>query len=199
MMAAKTSEKRRNIIKAAVALFSRAHDVRKVSLEDIAKEAGVSPTTIYNYFGTRDNLVTEVARELVHEMMEKMREVNDADLPFPQKVSDMFSGKMDFIGRNSALLPKLLSQNASIITDSVNMAEMREMSGQFFDSGKKQGYIDQSLDNQTILDYFDILRAGVAAKPELAARFQPGSPLVTDLTRLIFYGLLQKDIGHFDA
>jgi AcrR family transcriptional regulator len=37
------------IMGAAVSLFRHTHDVKKVSLQEIAREAGVSPTTIYNY------------------------------------------------------------------------------------------------------------------------------------------------------
>ncbi len=62
-------EKRERILAAALSLFQRTHDVKRVSLEAIAREAGVSPTTIYNHFGTREALVAEVAKALLGEIL----------------------------------------------------------------------------------------------------------------------------------
>jgi AcrR family transcriptional regulator len=63
--------KRQKIISSAVSLFRSTHDVKKVSLEIIAEEARVSPTTIYNYFGNRETLVYEVIKELVRANLER--------------------------------------------------------------------------------------------------------------------------------
>ena len=191
------SEKNRRILKAAIILFGQTHDIQKVSIETIAREAGVSPATIYNYFGTRENLIREVSRELVRNMVEKIRELMDADAPFPQKVAEMFSAKMDFIGDNREMLGKLLSQYDSIVDNAVDLSEITELSNEFFEAGKKQGYIDPSFDNGFLSEYFDLLRAGVAAKPGLARRFGENPGLVNDFTRLIFYGLMKKDAGLF--
>ena len=192
------SEKRQSILRAAITLFSRTHDVKKVSLEAIAREAGVSPATIYNYFGTRENLVCQVAGKIVQELLEGSRALLNSDLPFPQKLSELFSVKMDFLGNNRDMLGKLLSQNKSIVSEAINLSEIRDLSNEFFDLGKKQGYIDSSFDNQTLAEYVDILRAGIAAKPELAARLGENTALVNDLTRLIFYGLMKKNVGLFN-
>jgi AcrR family transcriptional regulator len=192
------SEKKRRILKAAITLFSKTHDIQKVSLEDIAREAAVSPATIYNHFGTRENLVREVSRELVGELLRKTRALIDSDVPFPQKLSELFSFKMDFIDKNREMLVKLLSQYESIVSETINLNEIKDLSNEFFDSAKKQGYIDESFDSQTLAEYFDVLRAGIAAKPVLASRFGENPRLVADFSRLIFYGVMKKDVGLFN-
>jgi len=53
--------KREVIIETTVELFRQTHDVRKVSIEDIAAAAKVSATTIYNQFGSREALVAAAA------------------------------------------------------------------------------------------------------------------------------------------
>ena len=70
-MSARQSTKRERILTAAIRLWRETHNVKKVSLEDIAREAGVSPTTVYNNFGTRDGLVQEVIKHLTREMLDK--------------------------------------------------------------------------------------------------------------------------------
>lgn len=87
MIRSKRSGKRVRIIAAAISLFGATHDVRKVSPQSIANEAGVSPATVYNHFRNRDNLMSEVANELVGELMKMTRAVIDSEAPFPGKLS----------------------------------------------------------------------------------------------------------------
>ena len=47
------------ILDAALAEFDR-HGIRKVALEDVARRAGVSRTTIYRRFANRDDLIAAV-------------------------------------------------------------------------------------------------------------------------------------------
>ncbi len=52
-----TSETHTRILDAAIATLSR-HGLSRLSLEDVAREAGVSRQTLYRYFGSRDALIT---------------------------------------------------------------------------------------------------------------------------------------------
>ena len=63
--------------------------------------------------------------------------------------------------------------------------------------GKKQGYIDTSLDDETLLVYVDVVWAGFSARPELLKSFKESIGFITQLTRLMCYGFLRKDIGLF--
>jgi len=186
---------RGRILRAAISLFSLTHDIKKVSLESIAIEAGVSPATVYNHFGNRENLIREVARELIQELLAQSRAVIDSDLPFPQKLSKLLSIKTDFAGKNSAVLDKVLKQHLGVFDEQVNPTELNSLSLEFIEAGKKQGYIDSSFSNRTIIEYFDIIRAGIASRPDLAFRFQDNLPFINELTRLILYGLLRKETG----
>jgi AcrR family transcriptional regulator len=193
-------DKREQILKAAVALFGKAHDARKVSVEEIAAEAGVSPTTIYNYFGTRDGLVVDTSRSLIREIMKMAGAVMRSDLPFPQKLKAMLSGKVDLIGRYSGeVLAKLLSQDmtASRAGRELFESEVRALWLEFVKSGKKEGYIDPSANDEDLLAYFEILRAGLAARPDLVERYRADMPQMEKLTELICFGFLNKDIELF--
>lgn len=104
---------------------------------------------------------------------------------------------MELMARNSEVLKKLLSQDKSIISEQLNLSEIRELSLEFFEAGKREGYIDPSMDSQTLVEYFDILREGIAAKPDLASRLGKDSSLINGLSRLILYGPLKKEIDLF--
>ncbi|GAS88528.1 TetR/AcrR family transcriptional regulator [Mycolicibacterium brisbanense] len=72
------SESTRRILDAALAEFER-HGFRRVALDDVARRAGVSRTTIYRRFANRDELVAAVIeRENVALFADIARELKDA-------------------------------------------------------------------------------------------------------------------------
>jgi hypothetical protein len=63
--------------------------------------------------------------------------------------------------------------------------------------GKKQGYINPALDDEVLIVYLDVLKAGFSARPEVLKDFRENMGLIEQLTRLVFYGFLKKDINLF--
>jgi AcrR family transcriptional regulator len=197
---AENTEKRQKILTAAFDLFRRAHDVRRVSLETIAKEAHVSPTTIYNYFGNRETLVFEVIKELVRTNIERSRALIDSELPFPKKLIGIISGKLELADKvNNEIIEKMLSQDKTVapFIDHIFKKEIKPLWKEMVADGKKQGYIDPSLDDEALLIYLDVLQLGFRARPELFQGFQNNMAFIEQLTRLMFYGFLKKEINLF--
>ena len=192
--------KRQKILAAAVALFRRTHDVRRVSLEAIARESGVSPTTIYNNFGTREALVNEVAKMLFREILDMARSFIRSDTPFPQKLTGIIAGKIGIASQvNNEVLGKLISQDkhmASFIKE-IYRVEITPMWREFVAEGKRQGYIDPSLDEEALIIYLNILQEGIRSQPEILQGFRENMDMIEKLTRLMFYGFLKKEIDLF--
>jgi AcrR family transcriptional regulator len=194
------SEKRQKILNAAKSLFNRTHDFRRVSLEDIAAEAGVSPTTIYNNFGNRETLVYEVIKDMVNTNLESNRTLIHSKLPFPQKLIGIISSKMDMAGAvNGEIIEKLISQDKRIapFIDKLFETEIKPLWKKIVEDGKKQGYIEPALDDEALFVYLDVLQAGFRARPELLHGFKENTGFMEQLTRLMFYGFLKKDIDLF--
>src|SRR4030043_1099506 len=150
------TEKRQKILAAAFDLFRRAHDVRRVSLETIAQEAHVSPTTIYNYFGNRETLVFEVIKELVRTNIERNRALINSELSFPQKLIGIISGKLELADKvNNEIIEKMLSQDKTVASfiDQIFKKEITPLWKVMVADGKKQGFIDPSLDDEALLIY----------------------------------------------
>jgi AcrR family transcriptional regulator len=193
-------EKRRRIMTAAMSLFSRTHDVKRVSLEDIATEAGVSPTTIYNNFGDRESLLFEILKDLTRQQLDRNRALVQADLPFPQKLIGIISGKMEVVEKvNGELIEKLITQDKKLtpFIEQIYQQEIKPLWKEIIADGKRQGYVDLSVDEGTLLIYLDIIQAGWKAQPGLFRDFKNNMGLIEQLTRLMFFGFLKKDIDLF--
>ena len=194
------TDKRQKIIDAAIKLFLHTHDVKRVSLEAIAREANVSPTTIYNNFGTRERLVYEVVRALVRERIEVARALFHSDASFPQKLTGIMSGKLDVMSQvNSEIIAKMLSQDRTIkrFIDEIYESEIKPLWRVMLADGKKQGYIDPTLDEEALLIYLDVIKTGFAARADVLPKFQDNTKLLLQLAHLMFYGFLKKDIDLF--
>ena len=193
-------DKRQRIIEAAVSLFHQTHDVRKVTIEDIAAAARVSPTTIYNQFGGRDALVIEVSKSLIYAILENARTFLRSDLPFPAKMTGMISGKLELAANfNSEVVTRLMTQDAKIapFLEKVYGTEVNGLWLEMLQDGKRQGYIEESLSPEAFLAYMDAIRIGFSAKGELFKDWQNRMDLIEELTRLFFYGFLKKDVDLF--
>jgi AcrR family transcriptional regulator len=196
----KKQEKRNKILAAAKTLFNRTHDVNRVSLEAIAAEAGVSPTTIYNNFGDRETLVFEVVKELSRVIIEHNRAIVKSGIPFPQKLTAIISGKMAVTEKvDTEIIEKMLSQDkktASFI-DEIYNNDIKPLWTEMIEDGKKQGYIDPSLDITAFTIYLDIMKEGLKNKMGLFKDIKENTIIIEQLTRLMFYGFLKKDIDLF--
>ena len=193
-------DKRERIIEAAVELFHSSHQLRKVSVEEIAERARVSPTTIYHYFGTREALVEEIARRLVLAVIERSRGFLASSLPFPQKLQAVISGKIALTSQaNDEIVNKMVSQDPEMakFVEDVYRKELVPIWHDFLADGKAQGYIDPDLDPDVFMTYLDILRAGFGARAELLKEWRKNLPLLEKMTRLVFYGFMKKEIDLF--
>lgn len=180
---------------AAVRLWRETHNVKKISLEDIAREAGVSPTTIYNNFGTRDGLVKEVVKHLTGEMLNKQWATVKSDLPFPLKMQAMFSVKMATIQDMQTELLDKFSTDLAVgqYLDEVYETEIKPMMTAIIGEGKQQGYISPDLPDEVVMLYLDMMKAGGTAYAAELQRIAGDGRLMTALVRVFYYGLFQKE------
>lgn len=193
--------KQQRIIVAAVSLFRRTHDVKRVSLETIAREARVSPTTIYNNFDNREKLLYEVIKVLVRENLKRNRNLIHSDIPFPQKLSGIISGKLDMVSQlNGEVINKIVNQDKTVapFIDEIYESEIKPLWQELLADGKRQGYVDASLEDEALLIYLDVLKAGLSTRQDILRSLTDNASLIEQLTRIMFYGFLKKDIGLFN-
>ena len=82
----KTTEKKKQaIIQAALCLF-KDKGFKETSIKSIAEAAGVSPVSIYNYFGSKDNLVTLCVNDLFEEITQQAEDILKSNIAFNTKL-----------------------------------------------------------------------------------------------------------------
>ena len=191
----KESKKKERIITAAIKLWRQAHRINKVSLDEIAREAGVSPTTIYNNFGTREGLVQEVIKYLSKEIMDKMTALINSDLPFPVKMQGMVSAKLNTVsGMQADIIEKIWADPASRqYIEEITESQAKPLMKTVIEEGQREGYIHPDIPPELFVLYLNILQSGTETYKNEVAQLSSDKSLIIKMARLMYFGIFCKE------
>ena len=198
----KKETKKDRIIRAAVQLLRYARNINKVSVEEIAREANVSPTTIYNNFGDKETLLFEVIKRISDDAVESYRAIIRTEMPFPEKIQQVVRQKvaavseMDWSG-----IYKMLAQDLRLVeyTEKVHEVEMKANFVELIQDGKEQGYIEPDLSTEAIMLYLDFLRDGAQVISQIPREIRENTKIMQDLNDIAFYGFVRRETARPDV
>ena len=187
-------QKKESIRRAALELF-KTYGFKKVTINDIAHKAGVSQVTIYNHFGSKDELVRAVVKEQFLSLLEKVREIMKEERPFPEKLENIVFDKTEIASQYQGELLQTALQNDPEMQrwfESLWQQDINQLTIDLVEEGKRQGYISPERSQEALLLYLEILRRGVFASSDLLANIEPDVGLFRELNFLFIYGLMAK-------
>lgn len=182
------------ILQAALELF-QVHGIKKTTTGDIAQKAGVSPATVYNHFGSKEELVRAAVKYFLRRTAADFGEILNGKLSFMEKMERVLSYKSNMLGQYQGdFMQTIISEDPEIrhFIDSVYLKEIRQMVVDFYEEGKRQGYINPELSTETIMRYMLIIRSGMAAESTLSEDPGHNRRMMQELTPLFLYGLMGK-------
>ncbi|WP_181438538.1 TetR/AcrR family transcriptional regulator [Paenibacillus sambharensis] len=191
----RTEKKKEKVRQAAIELFT-SYGIEKVSLAEIAKKANVSPVTIYNHFGTKDELVKQVIRSyLQQEWEDRVAVTSQPGLSYPAKIERLIFETTDVSRKLSPDFLNALMQDEGVrgVIEELYREYIPFMIG-LLEEGKREGYIDPSISNESIMAYLNILQNAMN-QFEFSPDKEKNSKLAEDLSKMFFYGLLNRRDG----
>ena len=184
--------KRADIKRAAAQLFDR-YGVDKTSLSDIARQADVSPATIYNHFGGKNQLVREIIRELIDETVASNKKVIESNKPFPQKMREILFNKKEVVNSyDKELIQKLAAKDLVIeqLLNQIYEKDIKKLWTKMVEDGKKEGYIKPEISMEALYLYVDVFRKGTEGYVTLLGSPRGDDRLIEEIWQIFFYGLL---------
>ena len=184
-------KKKESIRRAALDLF-QTYGFRKVSVAEIARKAGVSQVTIYNHFGSREQLVEDVMKWFIEGLLQKYLDVMSADRPFADRLEEIVFDKSEIAGQFQGELLTTYAQNNPEMQryiDKIAGEKVVPAVEEFFQEGIDQGYIDATFSRDAIMTYFEIIRRGFYGSADVIERVSSSPDLTREMIRLITYGL----------
>lgn len=110
------SRKREQILETGQRLFSE-HGSRRVTVQEICREAGASKMTFYKYFADKQVLVRAIRDRLVDQGFAKYDEINARDIPFVEKVEQMSRWKTEFFSKVSLEFIRELASTDKVLDE----------------------------------------------------------------------------------
>ena len=117
-----SAEKRTAILEAAQRCFWR-HGVRRTSIDDVAREAGVAKGTVYLHFESKEDLFGTLTRELCTEALAAVRTELDGSGPLQRRLTGALDAKIGRFHRLLAGSPhaaELLESKTAVAAPSVS-------------------------------------------------------------------------------
>lgn len=184
--------KKKSILQAAFDLFSR-YGVQKVTVAEIAKKANVSQVSIYNYFGSKNNLVKYSVMQMMDDVAKTFRPLLDSDLPFPEKMHKLIFEKTEIskMMGEKGFFQAVSIQDPEIQKFLEDYAQTKAMPAMMalLDQGRAEGYVNPDISTESILYYIGIIQQATQ-NPDF---FRDENQKVRlDLATLFFYGLAGK-------
>ncbi|GAA0368633.1 TetR/AcrR family transcriptional regulator [Bacillus horti] len=153
----RTERKKEGICRAAIQLFME-HGIRKVRISEVAKKAGVSQVTIYNYFGSKDELVLLALSYYMEAQIEEFQSVVESDRSFVEKIEWFILEKTKAFDSMSVEFLDIFTSSDPEIAIQMKRYEEKILPfvEGFIDQGKEQGYFNRELSRETLMFYMQM-------------------------------------------
>ncbi len=177
-------QSKEDIRRAAEELFSR-FGADKVSVNDIARKAGVSQATIYNNFGSKDELINDYQNIIVKKIASSFRGIAVMKKSWADKFQKFFQSWIDIADRYKI---DLEGSGAKPSPGSVS-GEIENSFREFIKEGQEQGNLRSDLSDEAIVTYIKFFQQGIASNPGVYDRMRRDAKLSRDLLSLFMYGV----------
>jgi AcrR family transcriptional regulator len=179
------SRKRDQLIQTGEALFVK-HGMRRVTVEEICRQAGVSKPTFYKYFENKAALARRIDELWIEEALERIDGIEDAEVPFPEKMKQILAVKQELAARPG---PEFLEDLIGLEVD-LSHALRRVM--RFLVQGQQRGDIRADVRPELLMAAFDVLNS-MQYDARIRDLYGDAEALATDVFKLFYFGALSAE------
>jgi len=183
----RTQAKKNQVLEATFNLMNTEAGIENVTVDEIARHANVGKTTIFKYFGSKENLIHEVFKYFLTQMGEKARKIMAENKPFEETIIAMSQNKIHFLEKiNKQFYFDLMDyftkkdDNGLSLMMQEYVNESYSLMLDLFHRGRKEGKVDLKYSDEFLLIYFQALVEGISS-PHIYQRILPYTAQWTEL------------------
>jgi AcrR family transcriptional regulator len=192
----KQSGKFEAIVSAARSLFWK-HGIRRVTIEEICQDAGVSKMTCYKYFSNK----TAIAKYLIEDMFESgikaYKEIYHSDISYEEKVKKMLDLKMSNSHEMSQeLLDDIYKNQDEELSETIETIKKR-MIGIYLDDIREAQKIKEIRDDvkPEFMLYFLNNLTEMLTDQRLVSIYSNPQQMISEVMTFFFYGIMPRKNG----
>ena len=146
------SKKRDSLIATGERLFIK-HGMRRVTVEEICRQAGVSKPTFYSHFENKSELARRIVELWLEEGIKRIDEIQVAQIPFTAKLQQILDVRQEFAVRPG---PEFFED---LIRLDIDMSHILESVMGFFTHSQARGDIRGDVPPQVLLAAYNSLNS----------------------------------------
>ena len=193
-MSFNNSEKYISISKTGKELFWK-FGIKRVTIEEICKEAGVSKMTFYRFFNNKIDLAKTILDEVITTAMEQFKDILVSDFEFAEKVNKMILMKHEGAQNISyEFINDIYSKPEIGLKQQIDKYAEESLSllVSFLKISQKEGDIRADIKIDFILNYIDYIYVMLKDK-NLISKYNEAHDLIMESTKFLFYGLMPRE------
>ena len=179
------SRKRDQLIQTGEALFVK-HGMRRVTVEEICRQAGVSKPTFYKYFENKEALARQIDELWIQDALQRIDEIEDSETPFPEKMKQILALKQELAARPG---PEFLED---LIHLDIDLSHALQRVMRFLIKGQQQGDIRADIQPEVLMAAFNLLNS-LQYDSKIRDLYEDAETLAGDVFKLFHYGALSAD------
>jgi AcrR family transcriptional regulator len=191
----KQSEKFKAIINAAKTLFWK-HGIRRVTIEEICKEAGVSKMTCYKYFNNKTAIAKYLIEDLFETGVKAYKEIYNSDIPYEEKVKKMVDLKMSNAHEMSQeLVDDIYKNQEEELSETIETIK-KKMIGVYLEDirkAQKTGEIRSDVKPEFMLYFLNNLTE-MLTDQRLVGIYSNPEQMIAEVMNFFFYGIMPRKI-----
>jgi len=183
--------KYQDIFKTGKKLFWK-YGIKRVTIEEICKEAGVSKMTFYKFFPNKIEFAKIILEVEMGESLRKFEQVVHGGLSFPEKIKQMLILKLEGIKDISIEFISDIYKNSDMGLLQMIEIQKQKSLGLFVDfltDSQKKGLIRKDIKIDFILYYFSQMSQMFDDK-QLVSKYDHAQDLIMESMNFLFYGVL---------
>lgn len=172
-----------------------AQEPKRIRIADIAKEAGVSQVTIYNYFGGKEALLRETFKRDVDRSIEEFRLHMSGGHSFKDTIAYiMFNERQSYMTKSLDLIKELMVDDRDMFAyiEEQYATIVIPLFAELIERGRASGEVSEKVTVPIVIAFIRMFMNQTAELLEMAKQGGDPGAFMEELTHLFFYGICGK-------
>ncbi|MHA6531369.1 TetR/AcrR family transcriptional regulator [Paenibacillus sp. BAC0078] len=191
----RTARIKDKIMKTTIELL-KTWEVKRLRIADIAKAAGVSQVTIYNYFGSKEALISESFKDFIEDSIREFEEEMKQKKSLKERIAYfIFKDKETYSSLSPALVKEIMIDDQAMYQYIQQQYDDRlaPLMVQMVEEGKKRGEISPKVSMEAVLLMIQMYIKSSGEILDSVAKHEDKDGFLEELFHIFFYGLCGRE------
>ncbi|BFH64063.1 TetR/AcrR family transcriptional regulator [Paenibacillus azoreducens] len=166
--------------------------MKEIRIADIARKAGVSQVTIYNYFGSKEALIREIFLEFMESILDEFEAVVTGEAALKEKIEFIIlQKKKNSHSFHPSVIAELMENDSEVRVMVQKNYEERSLPlvVELLTKSKANGEISNDISIDTVMLYLNMLYESSHRMLESIQYEEDQEKLIEEMVQVFFYGI----------